>query len=264
MTSSTRWQRVSLMTAIVVLVLAFATMWLYPLAVLFWQAGRARGGSTGDMSDLTWSTLAAATSSACATLVGGLAALGARTIPRRHAAILDAVAFVPILFPPFVIGMAVRSGIGRAGFWPVATAGNFSGFWPMVLTWAVAYLPLAYGASRVTLQRVGPSSVDTARVSGLNGSRLVGLIIAPLRAVSPVVFLLVFVLVLADPVVPNLVGGKTPQHGRETVVTCDGFRCRRPGRPDGTGAHDPCAGMRGSGGGHGATIPAVAGGPERR
>lgn len=210
MTSSTRWQRVSLMTAIVVLVLAFATMWFYPLAVLFWQAGRARGGSTGDMSDLTWSTLAAATSSACATLVGGLAALGVRTIPRRHAAILDAVAFVPILFPPFVIGMAVRSGIGRAGFWPVAAAGNFSGFWPMVLTWTVAYLPLAYGASRVTLQRVGPSSVDTARVSGLNGSRLVGLIIAPLRAVSPVVFLLVFVLVLADPVVPNLVGGKTP------------------------------------------------------
>ncbi|MGK2350368.1 hypothetical protein [Cutibacterium sp. V947] len=210
MTRVARWQRVGLTTAIVILALAFVAMWLYPLAVLFGQAGRAHDRSPGALRDLAWSALAAATSSACATLMGGFAALGARTIPRRHAAILDTAVFVPILFPPFVIGTAVRSGIGRAGLWQVTTAGNFSGFWPMVLTWTIAYLPLSYGASRVALHRVGSSSVDTARVSGLNGSRLVGLIIVPLRAVSPVVFLLVFVLVLADPVVPHLVGGKTP------------------------------------------------------
>lgn len=162
---------------------------------------------------LAWSTLTALVSAAVATLVGALAAVGARSSPRPWARIIDIGCIIPLIIPPFVQASAWRVAFGRSGLVEHATGLtlSFTAFFSLIWVFTTSLFPLAYFGTRLALSRISPSLIDATRVMGATTSNVLRTIVLPpiLRA-APLEFALIFVLVLSDPLVPTFVGSTIP------------------------------------------------------
>lgn len=206
-----------------ILVLTTLALFAIPLVFLVLH-GVASGAEFGvhipltDMwSGLTWSTLIASLVAACTTFLGSSAALLTMLVPRGVSRFIDVVALLPITLSPFVIASAFKTVLGRGSWWATALdlQSDFMGFFPMLLSFAVALLPFSYAISRVAFSRIDPDAIDAARVLGSHGLGLLRVAVLPrMRIVLPMSWMVVFVLAISDPVVPSLVGGRVPNAAR--------------------------------------------------
>lgn len=203
-----------------------------PLLILFVESLTERSqpqvvGTTYALSTATyawilgWSTLIASISASLATGIGAMAAVGARSSPRRIARFIDIGCLIPIVFPPFVHAAAWRAGFARAGWFSPLTSiiDNFSGFTPTIWVFTTSLFPLSYFVTRLAFARINPSVIDASRVAGLKGIRLFRLVAFPyLYRALPMSFAVTFVLVLSDPLVPTFVGGDVPSAAEQVWI----------------------------------------------
>ncbi len=101
--------------------------------------------------------------------------------------LLEAVASLPIVLPPTVLGYYLLVALGRSS--PIGRAWESVTGGPLVFTWqaaviaaAVASLPYSLRAATAAIAAVDPAYEEAARVSGLHGVRLATTVTLPLAA----------------------------------------------------------------------------------
>ncbi|WP_311589544.1 ABC transporter permease [Varibaculum massiliense] len=161
------------------------------------------GGEEAIASALRLSLLEAVGSAILATIWGSAAALGARVLPGRIRQVVEMLCLCPIAIPPFIVASALRSFAG-------SSASNLTGPLPVIAVFSFSLAPLAYFSARSTLKTIRRDQLDQARILGLGHWDIFRLIIArPLFASIPLSLGVTFALAFSDPLVPDLVGGKT-------------------------------------------------------
>ncbi len=117
--------------------------------------------------------------------VSGAYVLARLRFPGRG--LLEAVASLPIVLPPTVLGYYLLVTLGRSS--PIGRAWEAVTGSPLVFTWqaaviaaAVASLPYSLRAATAAIAAVDRSYEEAARVSGLHGVRLAVTVTLPLAA----------------------------------------------------------------------------------
>jgi molybdate transport system permease protein len=146
--------------------------------------------------------------------VGGAYALSRARFPGRG--LLEALASLPIVLPPTVLGYYLLVVIGRRS--PVGRAWEALTGAPLVFTWQAAVLaatvastPFCLRAARAAIDGVDPRLEQSARVSGLSEWRVAALVTLPLAGRGIVAgVVLAFARALGDFGTTVMVAGNIP------------------------------------------------------
>jgi len=180
-----------------------------------WSLGCVLG--EGRACGVAWNTLFLALITATGTTVlGAMIALIAARGSRRWAKPLNALALLPIVTPPFVVGLGLILLLGRAGLVNQGLARAFGieptrwfyGLPGLVLTQLFAFTPIAFLIIRGVVQGIGPSLEEAAQT--LRASRTRTFISVTLPLLAPGLanaFLVGFIESMADFGNPIVVGG---------------------------------------------------------
>jgi len=115
--------------------------------------------------------------------VGGAYVLARSDFPGRD--LLEAVASLPIVLPPTVLGYYLLVSIGRES--PIGRAYEATFGRPLVFTWqaavvaaTIASLPYCLRTATAAIAAIDPAYEEAARVAGLHGAPLAFTVILPL------------------------------------------------------------------------------------
>ncbi|MDB5860203.1 MAG: binding--dependent transport system inner rane component family protein [Ramlibacter sp.] len=167
---------------------------------------------------VAWNTLILGVAVAAGTtLLGTLMALMAERGPRRYAKPLNVVAMLPIITPPFVVGLGLILLFGRAGIanqlleWAFGIQPSrwFYGAFGVWLAQTFAFTPIAFMIMRGVVQGIAPSLEEAAQTLRADADRTFATITLPLlRPGLANAFLVGFIESMADFGNPIVVGGQ--------------------------------------------------------
>jgi len=180
-----------------------------------WGFGCVSGAGTA--CGVAWNTLFLALISATGTtLLGAMMALMAARGSARWKRPLNALALLPIVTPPFVVGLGLILLLGRAGLvnqglaWAFGIAPTrwFYGLPGLVITQLFAFTPIAFLIIRGVVQGISPSLEEAAQTLRASRTRTFLSVTLPLLAPGLAnAFLVGFVESMADFGNPIVVGG---------------------------------------------------------
>ena len=182
-----------------------------------WSLGCLQAGEGGHCG-VAWNTLGLALCTAAGTTVlGTLIALWAEREARRLARPLNILAMLPIITPPFVVGLGLILLFGRAGIYNqfmewafgIEPTRWFYGFFGVWLAQLFAFTPIAFMIMRGVVQGVSPSMEEAAQT--LRASRLQTFMTVTLPLLKPGLanaFLVGFIESMADFGNPIILGGQ--------------------------------------------------------
>jgi iron(III) transport system permease protein len=167
---------------------------------------------------VAWNTLFLGVATAASTTVlGTLIALMAERGPRRYARALNILALLPIITPPFVVGLGLILLFGRAGIvnqwleiaFGVQPSRWFYGAFGVWLAQTFAFTPIAFMIMRGVVQGIAPSLEEAAQTLRADAGRTFTTITLPLlRPGLANAFLVGFIESMADFGNPIVVGGQ--------------------------------------------------------
>lgn len=174
-------------------------------------AGTARCG-------VAWNTLFLGLfTAASTTLLGTLMALAAERGQRRFARPLKIVAMLPIITPPFVVGLGLILLFGRAGIvnqaleWAFGVTPSrwFYGWFGIWIAQTFAFTPIAFMIMRGVVQGIAPSLEEAAQTLRADAARTFRTVTLPLLGPGLAnAFLVGFIESMADFGNPIVVGGQ--------------------------------------------------------
>ena len=179
-----------------------------------WGLGCLHGAQCG----VAWNTLGLSLLTATGTTVlGTLMALWAEREAKRLARPLNILAMLPIITPPFVVGLGLILLFGRAGLfnqfleWAFGIEPSrwFYGFFGVWLAQLFAFTPIAFMIMRGVVQGVSPSMEEAAQT--LRANRLQTFMTVTLPLLKPGLanaFLVGFIESMADFGNPIILGGQ--------------------------------------------------------
>lgn len=192
---------------------AWANLWQRLATDRVWSLGCLSGQRCG----VAWNTLGLALATACGTTAMGLLlALWAERGQTRLAGPLNVLALLPIITPPFVVGLGLILLFGRAGLfnqfleWAFGIPPTrwFYGFFGVWLAQMFAFTPIAFMILRGVVQGVSPSMEEAAQT--LRASRWQTFATVTLPLLKPGLanaFLVGFIESMADFGNPIILGG---------------------------------------------------------
>jgi iron(III) transport system permease protein len=154
---------------------------------------------------------------ASTTLLGTLLALAAERGPRRYAKPLNILALLPIITPPFVVGLGLILLFGRAGIvnqvleqvFGLEPSRWFYGGFGVWLAQTFAFTPIAFMIMRGVVQGIAPSLEEAAQTLRADARQTFMTITLPLlRPGLANAFLVGFIESMADFGNPIVVGGQ--------------------------------------------------------
>ncbi|HEX7888075.1 MAG TPA: iron ABC transporter permease [Ramlibacter sp.] len=167
---------------------------------------------------VAWNTLFLGTMTAASTtLLGTLLALMAERGPRRYAKPLNVLALLPIITPPFVVGLGLILLFGRAGIvnqflefaFGIAPSRWFYGGFGVWLAQTFAFTPIAFMILRGVVQGIAPSLEEAAQTLRADARRTFTTVTLPLLLPGIAnAFLVGFIESMADFGNPIVVGGQ--------------------------------------------------------
>ncbi len=167
---------------------------------------------------VAWNTLfLGLMTAASTTLLGTLLALMAERGPRRHARPLNILALLPIITPPFVVGLGLILLFGRAGVvnqllesaFGVQPSRWFYGWFGVWIAQTFAFTPIAFMIMRGVVQGIAPSLEEAAQTLRADRSRTFATVTLPLLGPGLAnAFLVGFIESMADFGNPIVVGGQ--------------------------------------------------------
>ena len=167
---------------------------------------------------VAWNTLFLGLLTATATTVlGTLMALMAERSGKRYGRALNVVAMLPIITPPFVVGLGLVLLFGRAGIanqlleWAFGIAPSrwFYGAFGVWIAQTFAFTPIAFMIMRGVVQGVSPSLEEAAQTLRASPTRTFMTVTLPLLAPGLAnAFLVGFIESMADFGNPIVVGGQ--------------------------------------------------------
>nr|WP_145546589.1 iron ABC transporter permease [Variovorax boronicumulans] len=180
-----------------------------------WGLGCLAGGTA---CGVAWNTLLLALLTACGTTVlGTMIALMAERGNRRLQAPLRVVALLPIITPPFVVGLGLILLFGRAGvvnqllesWFGVAPTRWFYGLPGILTAQLFAFTPIAFMIMRGVVQGIAPSLEEAAQMLRADRRRAFFTVTLPLLKPGLAnAFLVGFIESIADFGNPVVVGGQ--------------------------------------------------------
>lgn len=171
----------------------------------------------GQRCGVAWNTLfLALMTAASTTLLGTFMALMAERTSRRYARALNVVALLPIITPPFVVGLGLILLFGRAGVFNqllevafgITPSRWFYGWLGIWVAQTFAFAPIAFMIMRGVVQGVAPSLEEAAQT--LRATPLKTFLTVTLPLLKPGLanaFLVGFIESMADFGNPIVVGG---------------------------------------------------------
>lgn len=193
--------------------LAWGPLWQRLATEKIWSLGCLTGSRCG----VAWNTLGLALAAALGTtLMGLLLALWAERGQTRLTGPLNVLALLPIITPPFVVGLGLILLFGRAGLFnqflewafDIAPTRWFYGFFGVWLAQMFAFTPIAFLILRGVVQGVSPSMEEAAQT--LRASRWQTFVTVTLPLLKPGLanaFLVGFIESMADFGNPIILGG---------------------------------------------------------
>ncbi|HSW16634.1 MAG TPA: iron ABC transporter permease [Ramlibacter sp.] len=167
---------------------------------------------------VAWNTLFLALMTAGATtLLGTLMALLAERGGRSHARVFNVVALLPIITPPFVVGLGLILLFGRAGvvnqaleaLFGVAPTRWFYGWFGVWVAQTFAFTPIAFMIMRGVVQGIAPSLEEAAQTLRASPRQTFMTVTLPLLKPGLAnAFLVGFIESMADFGNPIVVGGQ--------------------------------------------------------
>jgi iron(III) transport system permease protein len=167
---------------------------------------------------VAWNTLfLGAATAASTTFLGALLALVAERGPRRYARPLNVLALLPIITPPFVVGLGLILLFGRAGIanqllesaFGVQPSRWFYGWFGVWVAQTFAFTPIAFMIMRGVVQGIAPSLEEAAQTLRADAQRTFMSVTLPLlRPGLANAFLVGFIESMADFGNPIVVGGQ--------------------------------------------------------
>ncbi|MDB5872361.1 MAG: binding--dependent transport system inner rane component family protein [Ramlibacter sp.] len=166
---------------------------------------------------VAWNTLFLGLLTASATtMLGTLMALMAERSGKRYGRALNVLAMLPIITPPFVVGLGLILLFGRAGIvnqllesaFGIAPSRWFYGWFGVWIAQTFAFTPIAFMIMRGVVQGVSPSLEEAAQTLRANPQRTFMTVTLPLLAPGLAnAFLVGFIESMADFGNPIVVGG---------------------------------------------------------
>jgi len=152
------------------------------------------------------------TVSILSTVIGFIFAYASAYVKIANKKIMNAIAILPIISPPFVIGLSAILLFGRTGLITRNLLGmqnaEIYGFHGLVLVQTLTFFPVAYLVMVGLLQRIDPSVEEAARDLGASRWQVFKTVTLPLMAPGIAnAGLLVFIQSVADFGNPMVVGG---------------------------------------------------------
>ena len=176
------------------------------------------GWGAGQTCGVAWNTLFLGLMTAAATtLLGSLMALMAERASSRFTKPLNVVAMLPIITPPFVVGLGLVLLFGRAGIvnqfleyaFGIAPTRWFYGWFGVWLAQTFAFTPIAFMIMRGVVQGVSPSLEEAAQTLRADPLRTFMTVTLPLLKPGLAnAFLVGFIESMADFGNPIVVGGQ--------------------------------------------------------
>ncbi len=167
---------------------------------------------------VAWNTLfLGLLTAATTTLLGTLMALMAERSGKRYGRALNIVAMLPIITPPFVVGLGLILLFGRAGIvnqlletmFDVTPSRWFYGWFGVWIAQTFAFTPIAFMIMRGVVQGVAPSLEEAAQTLRASPQRTFMTVTLPLLAPGLAnAFLVGFIESMADFGNPVVVGGQ--------------------------------------------------------
>lgn len=167
---------------------------------------------------VAWNTLfLGLLTAASTTLLGTLMALMAERSSRRYARPLNVVAMLPIITPPFVVGLGLILLFGRAGIanqfleyaFGITPTRWFYGWFGVWIAQTFAFTPIAFMIMRGVVQGVAPSLEEAARTLRASPAQTFTTVTLPLLKPGLAnAFLVGFIESMADFGNPIVVGGQ--------------------------------------------------------
>ncbi len=167
---------------------------------------------------VAWNTLfLGVMTAASTTLLGTLLALMAERGPRRYARPLNILALLPIITPPFVVGLGLILLFGRAGIvnqflefaFGIEPSRWFYGWFGVWIAQTFAFAPIAFMIMRGVVQGIAPSLEEAAQTLRADARRTFSTVTLPLlRPGLANAFLVGFIESMADFGNPVIVGGQ--------------------------------------------------------
>jgi iron(III) transport system permease protein len=151
------------------------------------------------------------------TLLGTLMALMSERSGKRHGRALNILAMLPIITPPFVVGLGLILLFGRAGIvnqllesvFGLAPSRWFYGWFGVWIAQTFAFTPIAFMIMRGVVQGVAPSLEEAAQTLRANPQRTFMTVTLPLLTPGLAnAFLVGFIESMADFGNPVVVGGQ--------------------------------------------------------
>lgn len=152
------------------------------------------------------------TVSLISTVIGFLFAYASAYVKITYKRVLNAIAILPIISPPFVIGLSAillfgRMGLITKGVFGVQNA-NIYGFKGLVLVQVLTFFPVAFLVMVGLLQQIDPSVEEASRDLGASRWKVFTTVTLPLMAPGIAnAALLVFIQSVADFGNPMVIGG---------------------------------------------------------
>lgn len=163
--------------------------------------------------EIIWNTLKLGiTVSIISTVIGFLFAYASAYVKMANKRILNAIAILPIISPPFVIGLSAILLFGRTGLITRGLLGiknaEIYGFKGLVLVQVLTFFPVAYLVMVGLLQQIDPSVEEASRDLGASRWNVFKTVTLPLMAPGIAnAGLLVFIQSVADFGNPMVIGG---------------------------------------------------------
>ncbi|GAA0180010.1 iron ABC transporter permease [Clostridium sediminicola] len=163
--------------------------------------------------DIIWNTLKLGiTVSLISTVIGFIFAYGAAYVKLPNKRILNAIAILPIISPPFVIGLSAILLFGRVGLITKGLLGmqnaEIYGFKGLVLVQVLTFFPVAYLMLVGLLHQIDPSVEEASRDLGASRWQVFRTVTLPLMVPGIAnAALLVFIQSVADFGNPMVIGG---------------------------------------------------------
>ncbi len=152
------------------------------------------------------------TVSILSTIVGFIFAYASAYVNIGYKKVINAIAILPIISPPFVIGLSAILLFGRTGLITRGLLGmqnaDIYGFHGLVLVQTLTFFPVAYLVMVGLLQQIDPSVEEAARDLGASRWKVFSTVTVPLMAPGIAnAALLVFIQSVADFGNPMVIGG---------------------------------------------------------
>ncbi|MCT4660777.1 MAG: iron ABC transporter permease [Tissierellales bacterium] len=163
--------------------------------------------------DIIFNTLKlGVTVSILSTIIGFVFAYAATYVKMKHKKLLSAIAILPIISPPFLIGLSAILLFGRSGLITRGLLGmqnaEIYGFHGLVLVQVLTFFPVAYLMLVGLLKQIDPSVEEAARDLGASRWQVFKTVTLPLMVPGIAnAGLLVFIQSVADFGNPMVIGG---------------------------------------------------------